>query len=75
MPANVIDIQEVEEERFVGAALFGLAGSAQGVDVLTSSGEGSTLRGGSSSCPSRRSCGSRHLHTQAIQRRRVQPER
>ena len=34
MPGNNLELQAVDEERFTAAALFGLAGSEQGLDVL-----------------------------------------
>ena len=50
MPGNVIDIQEVEEERYLAAALFGLASTAQGTGVITSGCNGDALRGKAQSC-------------------------
>ena len=34
VPGNNLELQAVDEERFTAAALFGLAGSEQGLDVL-----------------------------------------
>lgn len=34
VPGNNLELQAVDEERFTAAALFGLAGSPQGLDVL-----------------------------------------
>lgn len=36
MPGNNLELQAVDEERFTAAALFGLAGSQQGLAVLLS---------------------------------------
>lgn len=36
MPGNNLELQAVDEERFTAAALFGLAGSEQGLGVLLS---------------------------------------
>ena len=44
VPGNNLELQAVDEERFTAAALFGLAGSEDGLDALLHN-EGQVLAG------------------------------
>ena len=45
VPGNNLELQAVDEERFTAAAVFGLAGSQQGLDALLRHHEGQVLTG------------------------------
>ena len=68
VPGNVIDIQEVEEERYLAAALFGLASTAQGTGIITSGCNGDALRGKAQACaaPSASSMGPTSRHSPLV---------
>ena len=45
VPGNNLELQAVDEERFTAAALFGLAGSEDGLNALLHNEEGQVLTG------------------------------